>query len=450
MPNPLVVLAAQETARYQTATAAAQVALAAAQSAQAAGEASVSTLAADLAALDAKIAAVRASLAAIAMPADGNPLLDQLAGLLAQLHNKQGEILAAQQSLAAAKARAARVSAELARAQQQLGAATNAEAQITAQDEERNDWVAALGQPPLDTLRADATTALTTTPFTAAVTRVDTNVPAALRTRARERSSAQRARVKAARDYVTAAEDRQKQEHTDSDGPPGDALRKSVELDRAAAALRAYVATGRERYDRAVALAEGVLTAPALTTDQTSRVTDTALTTPGTAAATAEKARDDAAAAAAATQALYDDAVLAALVADPDADTTMDASVVAAQGNLTTALGDLATKQTAYTLAMRADLDKWEAALPDTMWRQVAAVEDARAILTDLSTLNPSTLTGALTAAETLLADALAEAAARRRAAALLQDTVTERTAAREAALSAQQDAALGAARGDS
>jgi len=449
MPSPLVVQATQETGRYQTATTDALAAFGSRQAAQTAAEVVVGTRTAELADLAAQIAAVRAALAAVPMPADGDPLLVQLATLLAALHNKQGESLTAQTLLAQAKASTARASAELTRAQQQLAAATANEARVKAEDAERLAWVAALSQPPLDTLKADATAALTAAPFTTALARVDTNVPAELRTRARERYVAQRARITAARAYATAAEDRATQEQADAEGASGDVAQKTLDFNRAAAALRAYVATAKERLDRAIALAEGVLASPQLTTQQKARVTDTALTTPGITAAGIEKDRDLAAAAVAAKQALYDDAVLAALVDDPDTDPTTAADVITAQTALTTAVGDLTTKQGLYTPAVRADLDKWEAALPDTMWKQLAAVEDARAILTELGGITAASLTGPLTAAESALVLKLDAAAARRRAAAILQDTVTERGAGLDAVLSALQDAQFSATRGD-
>jgi hypothetical protein len=448
MPSPLAVLAAQETARYQAATTAALSALASRQTVQSAAEALVASLAAALADFNEQIAEVRADLAAVATPADAEPLLSSLAALLADLHNAQGQMVSAQQALAVARARTARASAELARAQQRLEAATAAQARYEALDEEHGVWVTALGQPPLDTLKADATNALTVAPFTDAVGRVDANVPAELLARARERAAAQQLRVTGARTSAAQAEDRMKQEQADSEGASGDVEKKALALERAVAALRDYVTSARDRFDRAQTLSLGVMSSPELTAEQVARVNDATLKTPGIAAATAEKERDVAAATKAEKQALYDDAVLVRLIADPDADPVLHADVIAAQGVLTGAIDALALKEAAY-VPLRSDLDHWEAALPDTMWRQVAAVEEARALLTRLSTLDPSSLPTAVTAAETALATSLGKAAVRGRAATILIDTVTERSAGLEAVLSAQQDAAFSATRGD-
>ena len=98
---------------------------------------------------------------------------------------------------------------------------------------------------------------------------------------------------------------------------------------------------------------------------------------------------------------------LKAIQAGVNPDTDHD--VQSAAADVTTAQGTLGTKNTAYTAAMRTDLDTWEAAVPDGTWHLLDDFEEASAVLASLRDTDPNQLVNDVSTTEaTLVASQLA------------------------------------------
>ena len=386
-----------------------QARAAAARTQAAAAQAALSTAVSDLAAATQALAnanadgqRIRAALAAIPTSADAEPLLAQLDTATIAQRAAAAAILAAERALALARARleastltARSAQAARVRAQAESNAADLASTRVAA-------LVAALAQPPLDTLAADATDLLGGLTAAAAQTAAEQDLPAALLTRARERATLARQRITAsgaARDALAALIQAQVQAHGSTQerlvGP------RTAYTD-ALAALQSYVVGAKQRLDRA----QGVLTRLAdparqsvLTAAQQARLNDAALTTDREQAATHEQALDAARwgrEQAEQTRDLEQTKQAAGAANDL---VGAQAALVIAQGKETSAAAD-------HPPAERTLLKQWAAAAPDGVWADLADYDAATAILNDLAATAPATLATALDTAEgTLVTD---------------------------------------------
>jgi hypothetical protein len=202
-------------------------------------------------------------------------------------------------------------------------------------------------------------------------------------------------------------------------GPGKAAAAKEQDRDEALDKERA----ARDALDRAIVAAQGadvdadpstnagVMTAQAAYDLAKKALTDAEAAYPDEPAPAKVKARDEARAAEQAAQAALDQAIAQAKVAHPAADPLVDAVVVAAKNKHDQAKIALAAAEAAVPPSARAPLDAWEATVPDTAWRRVAALAEADRVLNGLKAIDPTTLGPAADTAEGALVKALLAAA---------------------------------------
>ena len=326
----------------------------------------VATARAALAGVRAEQDRIRSALAAVDNPADTATFEAQLraalvadAGLRVRLREATERVAAGSATVAEWSTLASRAGAAVGVAEAELAAATRWQADADA-------LRAALGQPPLDTVVAQAAAV----DRTAATGRLAQLLPDELRNRALARAGEAKAVSTAAADAATAADASRTAARTTA--YPLDAAADAAERTflRALAELRRYAGTAPAELATARAALAGVAALPDLSTAQ-QQALDPAHRAGAVAAATGEGELAAAVAALAAAQRDVDDAIVAALLADPDADPMQDAAVQSAvqtrdaaaiQNPLTTARGN-------YDQAARAALDDWEVEVPDALWR---------------------------------------------------------------------------------
>jgi hypothetical protein len=408
-PTTLVEMAQQRRAAWVSEKSAAQAAAAETQADLTSAEQALADANAIYARLQTEAARIRMQLAAITTPADGEPLLDQLEQAIIALRAAQNTALTAEGSRARSRAALAAAQARTQEAQARLTQASADLDQATADRQRRQAATSAQSQPPLDTLPASATALLGSTSFSAAQSRVNGDFPAALRERARERAGFAQAHLTRTRQSHADILQLLSTELTGKGGPSGKIEPLAAAVTRAESALLDYVARAKERYDRAEAalLRIGAATNPPLTPEQIGRINDAALQTDRESAADAESERDHARDLAEQRQAAFDLERIKVLAAQGEAGLTAalaDAASAVAQAKqqLDAANTALTQKQNDYTSAMRNLLDAWEAAVPDSAWRDLFELDDAQVQLTALQ-VNPSALVTALTNAEAAL-----------------------------------------------
>jgi hypothetical protein len=408
-PTTLVELSEQ---RHNDWTAARQAAVAAVAQAQAAHNSAAQALAAasaEFAAQERAAAQIRAQLAAITTPADGEPLLEQLELAIIAQRSAAAALLAAQSALAAAKAALAQGQASVQEADARIAQAKADWDRAKADAARRQAAKDALAAAPLDTLASDAGALLGDPVFDAAEARIEGDFPEALRNRARDRAKLARERL--ARNRKLAADlNGLLALHLNAKGAPADKLPGIAQAAAAAeAALRDWVSRAKERFDRARAALErvGDPDNPTLTQEQEDRINDATLETAREGAAEKEEARDQARAAHEAAAVEFEAErvevlgeggaeALAQALADANSD------VAKAKKAMDDAAAELQIKQTAYTTAMRDALDGWEAAVPESAWRDLAEFDAASVALTELQA-GPAAFLAALASAEAAL-----------------------------------------------
>lgn len=447
-PTTLLAFATQERDAYQAAQTRAEADLAAAQAelTQAA-----QSLAADVKAaaeLERSIGEKRAQLASTTVPADATALVAEITALVIQRRTLQAQILDREDTVAAKRAE---VTTAKEAAQRATALRAAAEAQIVREQraqEQRQPWKTAVTQPPLDTLQAEAAAALEGAEFTAAEAEIE-ELPEKIRETAVSRYGVYRERLDRAQTSVATAEDLLASEHGANGGVEGVAAQRRIAFVRAERALRDYASSAADRLAFALALLQDVGATDLLSVPEKGEIDEAALVAAGESAADLGIARDDAQKTMDQKRAALDDVTLEQRAEDPDADVTTVPDVQEAQDEFAAAETDRDDAQIAFA-AEKDALAEWLSIVPDRAWRKVRAFHDASAILNELSTTVAATLVSGFATAEQALAAALAEAAQRRRAVAVLDQAIALRTAVLMAALSARDSRLLSAARGDS
>jgi len=406
---------------------------------------------AQLAAIAADMTAVRKQLAGTVTPEDGAALLLQLQTDITNSRKATATLAAAERNLAAAKADSDATSAAVQRVAAALAAATAAWNDAQVQDKRRSGLKAALAAAPLSTIAADAATAAAGASFTAAKTRLEADVPVALKTQAEERLAAENTRSATTLQDAQQAQAAVETKQSADGGVSGPLLKLQDEFQRADAAFTAYVTGASDRLKQATALLAkiGDPTVSPLTAAQTTRIHDATLVANATAAATLEAARNDAAVKVAQKQAALDQAVRQALAADVDADPTANPAVVTATTDLTSAQTALTAAQTAYTPTIEQQARDWEATVPDTTWQLLADFERARGLLTDLQNPGPAALTTAMDNAENALVAAMITADKSARTITALLSNATQQAAIATYETTALEGRQFSAVRGD-
>jgi hypothetical protein len=363
---------------------------------------------AQLAALDADMTSIRKQLAATVTPEDGAALLVQLQKDITNTRKTTAALAQAERDLAAAKADTDIATAEVQRITTALASATAAWKDAQVQDKRRNDLKNQLKQPPLSSIVADAATAATGPAFTAAKTRLENDLPVALKTQAEERLSTEGARSAATViDYQQALTLLEASQSSDG-GINGPVATLQSDFQRADAAFTAYITGATDRLKQANALFAKVAdpTVAPLTAAQQTQIQNANLVVNATAAAALEAARNDAIVTLAQAQAALDQAIRQAIAANVDADPHADPGVGTATTALNTAQGALTTAQNAYT-PVEQDARDWEVAVPDATWQLLRDFERANALLAALQSPTPTALKNAMDSAESALVTAL-------------------------------------------
>ena len=390
---------------------------------------------------------IRAKLAEIPMPADGAALIEQLEGRIVESHTQEASALDAEARIAAGRVRADRAAKEEARASADVALD---EARKSTAEKKHDEWVqaktratGALGSLPQDAIDL-LNDAAKNQDFTAARTRVEGDIPAALLTRARARGQRELDALEAARTARTSREDALATELATNGGKAGAVFEKGLAFARAEAALRDFASRAEEDKAQAVQTFKAIAAAPPLTQAVKDRIA--ALAADGAAALPAEQERDIARAAVQAKQEQLDARL--ETVRDAGDDVTADAQVGTLTGELAALNATLNTKQAAFDI-VKEDLDAWEAAVPEATWAALFALDEARRTLERLGAVVPATLVSDFDTAEDAYATSLLEAAAAARRTIDLEDDVAVRSAGVDALLDAKRRRIISALRGD-
>ena len=340
-------------------------------------------------------------------PAELAARVAALRALIVQFRAAQRAVLGGDAALELGQRVAAARKADLERAGQALAAAQAEAATAAAQGKRWSNASAALAAEPLASLKARASNA--TKPadpvWSKAKTRVEGEIPKELRERAAERYLATVAELGAAdgaRGEIEALLATAREPRT------GAAPAAARALEAAESALFGYVERGPARFDRALGLLAGIPASPALTPAEVAAITHPARVNLGKAAALLEKARDDKAAALAAKQVEVVTLTRQLLAANIDENLAAHAGLGALKAAAAVLEGDLATAQAAYG-AVAADLEDWEATVPESAWANLQAFESARRELVDLAGVVPGKLLSDATDAATALVTALVD-----------------------------------------
>ncbi len=457
MPTELTAYADDQAKRLGQAKKDAQAALTDAQSGYAQARAATMETGGKIAALESEIARTRAKLAAIVTPADGEPLLDELAQKTAELHSRQAEALDAEEDLRINEAAVQRANAEVARITAALAGAEAALGEATEQEKRRDALFGRIDEEPLKGLAGPtgaAHGALENPPYKTAKARVEAEIPDALRKLAAKRRENEEKAHKLRREFTDLTLAKLGDELDAHGGAAGKAEKKRGDFERAQEDLRDFVVRGKERFDHA----QGILAIAAdperdpLTDAQKDEI----------AAADDQDLQDDRDEAAAKALDVetkrgdvldaaikYDRAALAARAKDVDAKVEDDADVKTAKDELKDANDKLETAKTAYTPVMRELVDEWEAAVPDSAWRRLDNFLKAEAMLKGLEGTDKNGLRTKYQAAEGALGDALAEGAKRARTTTALEAERARSTAFVDFHTTASDRLLFSALRGD-
>jgi hypothetical protein len=437
-PNSLIAFATQKRGVLQTDLDSAVTRLANAKQDFASAVQAHKQAVDDLTAANQTIIEIKKQLAEIAMPADGEPLLDDLRDAIIDQRTKASAATAADFDRGRAGATLDLAAADLQAITQELAGAGSAADKATADKQKRDAAIAALAQAPISEVRQQATDALAGSDFSAAEQRIESALPAALRNRARQR-------VEQAAGWLTSANSIRDQActsyHEIAEGGQVNAAtveRLSQDVLDAERALCAYVA--RAMQDLAAAAA--VLTYLAdpqtdqLSDEERALIHDAALASEREQAASKEAARDTAALAETEKRALLEIERIKVLAADPnadlgalEADNTTD--VGQAKAACDQASASLASAEANFSTAERQTLSEWQAAVPHFLWQDVSSFYRAKAELNRLSA-DPATLVSGLQAAEGALLAALITQEAQRQRLRHTAATLSERGAEAE------------------
>jgi hypothetical protein len=404
-----------------------------------------------VAAKAAEITAQRRSLAEPGLsPAEADARVAALRALLLQFRSLRRAALDAEEAKALGEGalEAARAEHQRLRAERTAAAAELAGAKARAERLAR--WHTALAAEPLVSVPARATEAKkpNVEPCKPARLRVEGDIPAALRTRARERYDEELARAELARDAAAEADALVAEE---LEPVAGEAAAAAAALAAAEAALGDYVAYADARLAAAVAVFGAIAASPPLTAADKAAIAEPTRVAKGEAAAPKEKIRDDKRKDLAAKRAELEDKKLELLAANIDEDLPNHPDVKALEAAIATLENvDLPKAETNFTPAMRADLDDWEASVPDGAWSNFLSFEQAKRRLAELApAANPGNLEAAVTPAETALVAALEADLKRRRTLDFLRGAAARNRRRNDVTLAVQDRRALGAVRGD-
>ena len=431
MAIPTTVLQFAQNTRNADATDRAnmQAALQAAQTALAAARTAHTETTAQLAAKQKEIAAKRAEVATADTPAEGATLLAELTALLREERTLQAEMISRGDAVAESEGTAALSATALARISAKLAVSEAELVKATTENGQRNTWKTAATADPLDTLSADADTALTEELYTDATARVNDALPAKLRDMARKGVETEAARLERLKTSRDAAENLLMAELQANGGVMGMVARRRMELARAERELREWTEQARTRFDRSLSLLATVNEGDSILTATEATGVDELDESAAQDAADLRITLADADVAAHDARLDVEEATYTALADDPRVDTSTVPAVVTANETLADRNDELTDARSAYDAAAD-DFTAWTAEVPDPAWRKVLAYLEADITLRDLGDTDAAAVTAlvsAVTTAEANLAAALDAAETHAYTVALLEDYVTLR-----------------------
>jgi hypothetical protein len=142
-------------------------------------------------------------------------------------------------------------------------------------------------------------------------------------------------------------------------------------------------------------------------------------------------------------------AIAKARIQDLEADPEDDATVQSVRAELSALETTLASAESSYTAAHQDNLDLWEASIPDHIWANLAAYEEAQTLLSGIKDADPAVLATAMDTAETDLADGLEQEDLCTRTNNFLEETMAQWDERSEYAANKRKQRLLGAIRGD-
>jgi hypothetical protein len=356
-------------------------------------------------------AQIRRKIAETTVAADGKKLFEDLERTVARIRAENADVLDAAQRIAYAEARIESAQDELDRtAAKKADAKAEHEAE-KERDKERTRLRNLVSGATLSGLPADAdvgTAGPAKTAATDAEKRLNGDkggdIPKKLFSHAEGRWKARSKRLETVDKAANDAEDTQAGEQAKG-GLEGKASEAWLAFGRSERAVADFALTGKERYNRALAQLAAVKASMPLSADEAARLDE--LKTKGEAAIAKEVARDQELEKLEKALDKVEETRLAALKKDPTKDPEDDAAVQTARGDEQAARNALAPKQADYD-AVKADLDVWEAAVPETTWGLFEDYEEALATLKELAGVKPGDLKSDATANEKGFAQALA------------------------------------------
>ncbi len=409
----------------------------------------------ELASIDHSIGDTRRKAAVAHMPSDVEGLAATLRELMIQRRLKRRELLDTGEKLhelegVRDRAQVHRdcVLARLEVAQREFDIAKQRQGRLKA-------WEEALKKAPFPNMKTEANKALTGPVFKAARARVKGDIPEKLQKRATQRGTRELAKVAACRVAALGAEDLRESHLEKINGPAGKVGKLRTQLSRVEQALGDYVKHSKAKFDLAMGMLAGVASAmPELTDDERGRIADAGLVAAGEAAVTAEKVRDKWRADAESFKSEIETAVMELRAADPDAVVDADEGVAALRKKLAdldvpNADGESLPKAEEAYNAVKADLETWEASIPEHIWANLVAFNQAEELLTQLKLADRAMLEAAVPAAEKELVAAMTVEHKVARIDALLKTAVEKRSGRLDFFEKNERCRVLSAVRGD-
>jgi hypothetical protein len=419
VPSSLKDYSTQLLATLQTRQTAVQTAVTASHADSVAKRQNYQALIKQLADLDQQIEGQRQAMARALMPADAEAALAALRLLIIQHRRKRAALLDSEDALESAKNKLESQQTELMAIGKRIKTVESELAEATARVARHLDWQQQLADEPLSTIRADSSNVLTPpaleededkqrniAAYAAATTRMEGDIPAALRLRATNRGEQTNFRLGQVRLASSKAEDLYAKYLDDNRGPDANVINLKTALLAAESRLGAFVMRAKERFDAAISLANQINASPPLTPAELAEIDGTKdpdLVTHGEAAVEKETVRDEKRQAVSVAQTNLDVKTAELLAADIDVDLLANAEMIALQDMLTAAQAELGIADGELTAELKNQLDEWEAAIPDSIWKNLFRYNTATQILNDLKDTDPAVLTAAVQTAESAL-----------------------------------------------
>lgn len=455
MATTLIEVWKKELAVHAAALAAATSRIAGLQDSVATARKQLDEDAAALKKLTADISANRKKLVDASVPSEVAQLNATIRDQMIEQRRLQGVILDNQEAAAMATARLDAGTLAMARARE--GAATSKAAieAATKSGEQRDKRRKAAADPPLKTLKADAT-AFSTGPVAADAQAVmNGNIPAELLDLLVNRHATRKSRAAMIATSLAKAEVARAEALGAISGTGGTVAEKELAFSRADTKLSEYVETAIRNYDRVVTLfkeLQKIKLDPAKNPDILTAAQKVDAKVSPTRAAAAQKSLgvDGQLDAVIDAENDLDTGLLASIDADVDAVAT-DPAVKALQDAVTVA--EKAYNDGRKALTTNGDrklLDEWEIVVPDAIWQRYVEYVDAMGVLAELKSTDAASLVTELDTAEEEYALALAKAAKARRRADAYSGEVDLRAKRAEISSASMPARLFSAVRGDS